>query len=529
MSLAILSSRIYTGIPNNMWVSALYIEKGRIIRIGTDQEIETYCSSKTKVLKLTENMVTPGFVDSHCHFINSGLVLQSVQLNHLTSLEACLDHIKRTVQKTPRGEWIIGQGWNHLFWDNPVEPDKYILDKIAPDHPVAMERTCCHSIWVNSKALEMAGINHNTPNPKGGIIDRNEYGEPTGIIRESLDIIFDVIPSPENQQKTKAALDAQKNALRFGITCLRSMEDLEHYRVLQQLEENQDLKLRICHCLPPENLEEAEKSGIQPGRGSDFLWHQHIKIFADGSLGANTALMHEPYFDQPRVSGLSCLSIKEMQEIVEFAYSKNRSIAIHAIGDLALSNAISAIEGARNTHPGFGMDSIEHIQIFKPSDLIRLKTLGISASVQPVFLITDWKPAISKWGTERCINAYAWKSMINAGIPYLFGSDHPIESNNPLLGIQAAITRQDLQNQPENGWYPPQQLDLETCIKGYTFFSASLFGQSQNMGNLLPGKWADLTVWDQDLFSTPISEFQNREVAATIVNGEIVYQADNNF
>jgi predicted amidohydrolase YtcJ len=525
MSLAILSGRIYTGFPEKKWVSALYAEKGRIVKIGSDAEIKRLCHDKTQVLKLPDQMVTPGFIDAHCHFISSGLAFQEVQLNHL-SLDDCLDQIRQAVQKTPIGEWVTGRGWNHSFWDNPIEPDKSILDQIAPNHPVAMMRVCSHSIWVNSKALELAGIDLNTQDPKGGKIDRDINGEATGIIRESLDLIFKAIPPLSDRQYIKAALAAQENTIQHGITSLRTMEDLECYQLFQELEQDQKLKLRVCHCLPPDDIEKANQLGIQPGKGSDFLWHQHLKIFADGSLGANTALMHEPYTNQPEVSGLACLSVKEMQEYTEFAYFNNRSIAIHAIGDLAVSNAILAIEGARNKHPGFGRDTIEHVQIFKPSDLDRFKALGLTASIQPIFLPTDWQTASAKWGGERCLSAYAWKSIIDSGTPYAFGSDHPIESNNPLLGIQAALTRQDWDHQPEKGWHPSQRLDLETCIKGYTHFSANALGQARNLGSLQPGKWADMAVWDQDLFSTPDSAFKHRKTLKTIINGEIVYQSD---
>lgn len=525
MSLAILSSRIYTGIPEKEWVSAIYAENGRVVKIGADVEIEKLCHQKTQILKLPDQMVTPGFIDAHCHFVSSGMSFQEVQLNHL-SFDECLDQIREAVQKTPIGEWITGRGWNQKFWDNPIEPDKSILDQIAPNHPVAMTRVCCHSIWVNSKALELAGIDANTSDPKGGKIDRDANGEATGMIRESLDLIFKVIPPLSDQQYLRATLAAQESALQHGITGFRTMEDLECYALFQELEADQKLKLRVCHCLPPEDIENANQLGIKPGKGSDLLWHQHVKIFADGSLGANTALMHEPYNDQPAVSGLACLSIKEMQEYTEFAYFNNRSVAIHAIGDLALSNAILAIEGARKKHPGFGRDTIEHVQIFKPSDLRRFKALGLMASIQPIFLPTDWNTATIKWGVERCLSAYAWKSIIESGIPYAFGSDHPIEPNNPLLGIQAALTRQDLDNQPEKGWNPSQCLDLKTCIKGYTHFSANVLGQTQNLGSLKPGKWADMVVWDQDLFSTPDSEFQFRKTLKTIVNGEIVYETD---
>lgn len=526
MSLAVLSSKIYTGIPDKLWVSALYAEKGRIVKIGSNAEIESFCSKGTKILKLPGKMVSPGCVDAHCHFVGSGLVLQSVQLNKLTSLEACLNQIKKSVEKTPKGEWIIGRGWNHLLWENPIEPDKSVLDIIAPDHPVAMTRVCGHSTWVNSKVLVKANIDEATPNPKGGTIDRSDKGETTGIIREALSIVTKIIPPPDKNQLIKAALDAQENAIKLGITCVRSMEDLETYQILQHLENNQLLKLRICQCLPPEDIDKADAVGIHPDNGSENLWHQHVKIFADGSLGANTALMFEPYTDCPEVSGLACLSVEEMQDAVEFAYLKKRSIAIHAIGDLALSNAISAIEGARKKYPGYGKDTIEHVQIFKSSDLARIKKLGISTSFQPIFLPTDWKMATNKWGPKRCKNAYAWKSIIDAEIPYLFGTDHPIEPNNPLLGIQAAMTRRDFLNEPECGWHLSQKLDLETCLNGYSFHAANVLGQPNNMGNLEPGKWADMTVWDQDLTSIPAKELQYCKAALTIINGEIVAQQD---
>jgi predicted amidohydrolase YtcJ len=249
-----------------------------------------------------------------------------------------------------------------------------------------------------------------------------------------------------------------------------------------------------------------------------------VKLFADGSLGSGTALLHEPYTDNPSQRGIACLTPKELQDRIELAYQAGGDVGVHAIGDQAVANVLQAIARARKRCPGPRRDRIEHVQLFHPDDLPHFRDLGVVASVQPVHLLTDMPVAERKWGMDRCRFSYAWKSMLKAGIPLQFGSDAPVESINPLLSLHAALTRQSLSGQPRDGWFPGERLTLEEIIHGFTAVPAWVSRREHSLGTLAPGKKADLVVFAQDLFQLPPDRLASVEVEMTMVNGEVVYR-----
>ena len=257
------------------------------------------------------------------------------------------------------------------------------------------------------------------------------------------------------------------------------------------------------------------------------LWFNHVKLFADGSLGSGTALMHEPYTDDPAECGIACLEKDVLEEKIRLAYSRGCDVAIHAIGDLALTNALESIAAARKDYPGEHRDRVEHVQLYRPQDLSLFHELGVVASVQPVFLGTDWAPADKRWGPQRCRYAYAWKSLLQANLRVQFGSDAPVESINPFYGIHAAVTRQDAGGQPAGGWFPEQKLSLEDTIRGFTAVAAWNARREDHLGSIAPGKWADLTVFEQDLFNLSPEEWLSVKTAMTVVHGEVVYSAED--
>ncbi|GAK61385.1 putative metal-dependent hydrolase [Candidatus Vecturithrix granuli] len=523
MDLTILSARIFTGEPACPWAEALCIQDQHVVTIGTNTEVRQATRSQAEILELPGRLITPGFVDAHTHFLTYGLNLQWVDLRNETSLAACRRKIRDTVASYRPGEWIIGRSWNHHLWEEGREPTRHDLDDLAPENPMLMIRICGHSIWVNSLALKIAGITRDTPQPPGGKIDKDVSGEPTGLIREARELIEAHIPPASLEQRKKAALAAQQEVLRAGVTSVRSMEHLEQWEALQELDQEEQLKLRIYHLLAPEELAEAATRGIVPGYGSDRLWFGQAKLFADGSLGSDTALLHEPYLHKPGDYGLAYLSVEELREKVELAYSYGCDVAIHTIGDKAVSNALDAIGAARKVYPGPRRDSLEHVQLFRPQDLDRFLELQITASPQPPFIVSDWEMADKKWGPERCRYAYALKSFFQHGIPTQFSSDMPVELCNPLAGIQAAVTRQTPEGEPSGGWHPEQRLTLEEAITGYTHQYAWVFHREQQLGSLAPGKWADVTILNQDLFQIDPHEWSAVTVEMTIIDGEIAY------
>jgi predicted amidohydrolase YtcJ len=276
--------------------------------------------------------------------------------------------------------------------------------------------------------------------------------------------------------------------------------------------------------MPYEGLEEGRSLSIKPWRGSRRLWFGPVKLYADGSLGSGTALLHAPYEDNPVDRGLAVLTLRALRKRVMEAYANGYSVAIHAIGDKAVTNSLKAIESAREAFPGPRRDRIEHVQLFRPSDLALFIRLGVTASVQPVHLATDWATAERKWGLDRCRTGYAWKTILRAGVPLQFGSDAPVEPINPLLGLQAAVTRRDLGGKPPGGRIPEERLSLEESIRAFTALPAWCSLRERYLGAVTPGRWADLTVFDQDLSCLPPEQWSSVGVAMTIVNGEIVYQ-----
>ncbi len=528
MDLALFSTRIFTGNPIQPWAEALKIEDEKITHVGRNEEIELACGNKTEKMGLPGTLTTPGMVDAHCHFVSLGRAFQMINLRDASSLDEIRERIQQAVARSKPGDWILGRGWNHHQWLDRREPTRRDLDDITPHNPAMMVRACGHSIWINSLALERAGVTRDTADPYGGQIDRDPgSGKPTGILREARDIIEDHIPPPTLEARKQMALAAQENALQNGITGVHTCETLTEWEALAALEAEGKLKLRIYHLLPPDDLDKAAELGITAGGGSSRLWFNHVKLFADGSLGSGTALMHEPYSDDPSECGIACLDREMLEELIRLAYSLGWDAAIHAIGDLALTNALESIEAARRDFPGEHRDRIEHVQIFRPEDLPLFHELGVVASVQPVFLGTDWSPADKRWGSERCRNAYAWKSLLRANLRVQFGSDAPVESINPLLGLHAAVTRQDLNGQPSGGWFPDQRLSLADSILGFTSVAAWNTRREDRLGTIEPGKWADLTIFERDLFDLSPDDWLSVKPAMTIVHGEVVFRAED--
>ncbi|VVS95602.1 amidohydrolase [Desulfoluna spongiiphila] len=519
MKRAIVSTRIYTGVTDAPFAEALLMEDGLITAVGTTKEIMSRLTPDTTVSSLSGHLVVPGLVDAHSHLASYGLTLTRVNLVGLPSLAACRKAISEAVAQAEPGTWIIGRGWNHHFWEEHREPTRADLDDISPNHPVVMTRACGHLIWVNEKALEMAGVTKETVTPEGGQIDRDAHGVPTGIVRECLEVIRDHIPSVTHEERKAAILEAQERTLAFGLTGTHVCEELDDYLAYAELEKEGKLKLRVCHLLPPEDLEKADGLGITAGSGSEHLWHTHVKLFMDGSLGAETAWMFEAYEGSPGCCGLACLTNEELLAQIEMAYKTGRSVAIHAIGDRAVSTALDGFAAMREQYPGARRDRIEHVQRVTDEDLNRFKEMDVTASVQPGFLPTDWKTAEAKWGLPRCRHAYTWKRIQEAGIRMQFGSDVPVESNDPMIGIRAAMFRTDAEDKPTGGWFPEEALTFWEAIDGYTKTAAWTAGVEDKAGIIAPGKWADLTIFD-DAFDEPEKAVLRASVVKTIVGGK---------
>lgn len=524
MDIAILNSRICTGDPDRPWAEALAIKDGAVAAVGTNSEIRSACRRGTSVFDLPGRMVTPGIVDAHLHFVSFGLYLDRVDLRDLTSIAACRERVKEAVARKKPGEWIIGRGWNEHIWTDRREPNAADLNDIAPHHPVMLVRCCGHTVWINAMAMELAGIRKEAADAPGARIERDAGGNPVGLCREYRKIIEKIIPPPTLKERKAAALRAQDEALRHGVTGVHTCETLTEWEALAALEAEGKLRIRVHHTLPPEQVEEAKGRGIELTKGSARLWFGQVKLFADGTLGSSTALLHAPYSDDPSTTGLECLTIAEMQERIELAYRHGGDVAVHAIGDLATTNVLDAIEGARKKLSGSRRDRIEHVQLMHPADFARFRSMNVVASCQPVHLHTDMLVAEAKWGMDRCKNGYAWKSMLKAGIKVQFGSDAPVEHINPLLSFHAAMARQNPGGEPKGGWFPAERLTLEEALYAFTAIPAWVSRREATLGVLAPGKIADLTVFADDLSMLTPDRLPSVQVEMTMVGGEMVHR-----
>jgi hypothetical protein len=524
MDIAILKSRIYTGDPTKSWAEALAVKDGKVAAVGSSAEIAGLCGRGTNVFELPGRLVTPGIVDAHLHFVSFGLYLDRVDLRDLTSIAACRDRVTTAVTKKRPGEWIVGRGWNEHIWTDRREPNARDLNDISPEHPVMLVRCCGHTVWLNAMAMRLAGITREAADAPGARIERDAAGQPIGLCREYRKIIEKVIPPPTVEERKAAALRAQAEALRYGVTGVHTCETLAEWDALAALETEGKLRVRVHHTLPPEEVEKAKGRGIELGKGSDRLWFGQVKLFADGTLGSSTALLHAPYADDASTMGLECLTVREMQDRIEFAYRHGGDVAVHAIGDLATTNVLDAIEKARQKFPGPKRDRIEHVQLMHPADFARFRAMAVVASCQPVHLHTDMLVAEKKWGMDRCKCSYAWKSMLKAGIKVQFGSDAPVEHINPLLSFHAAIARQNPAGEPKAGWFPGERLTLEETLHAFTAIPAWVSRREATLGVLAPGKIADLTVFAEDLSKLTPERLPSVQVEMTMVGGELAHR-----
>ncbi|WDP90438.1 MAG: amidohydrolase [Desulfobacter sp.] len=528
MPTAFLSADIYTGDPERPRAEAVLIKENTIAAVGSNEEIEALCPQTTEKINLHGRFLCPGFVDAHTHVWSLGYTLTMVDLRGLTSLNACQAAIARAAEDAEPGQWIIGRHWNQNIWEEGREPTRHDLDAVAPDNPAVMIRICGHASWVNTRALAAAGVDENTPEPFGGQIDR-EAGTnfPSGMIRETREVVENFIPEPDLEFRVQAFLNAQEIFLSQGITCVHSFETPADYRVIHEVEKRGLLNIRVYHTVHPEEMAEFDQWKNKQDRfQSEMLWHGHIKLFADGSLGARSAYLHQPY-EGTGNCGISCMTPEQMTAAVVAAYETGRGVIFHAIGDRALSQSLDAIEAARKIVPGpFNgeyRDRIEHLQLTRISDLKRMKEMGIAASVQPMAILTDWEVARNIWGEERCNTAYAWKTMEDLGLRLMFSSDAPIEPISPTEGIQAAVTRKGFGAPPDPAWYPAQILSRETALKAYFEHGGWATGRDKEFGIIAPGRKADITILEKSPLRVPENEIKDIRAAATMVDGSIVF------
>jgi len=511
------------GVPR---AQAIAIAGNCVLAVGSDAEMRALLAPKGEALDLGGRTVVPGFTDAHVHFMSYGLSLREIDLAGVPTLEEALARVAARAAETPAGQWLTGRGWDHSLWEGGAFPTRQHLDSVAPEHPVWLRRKCGHAGWANSRALELAGITGETPDPPGGAIDRHPAtGQPTGILKEqAMDLMSRLFDDPVLSEATDAIKAATANAHKQGLVGVHTMEGSAAFRGFQQLRAAGELELRVLMQIPEENLDAAIQAGLRSGFGDERLRIGGVKLFADGALGAHTAYMLEPFDDDSDDYGIAVSTAEHLTEAVGKASRAGIAAFVHAIGDRANHEVLDAIEASRQAGDGFGLrHRIEHTQILHPNDIPRLAKLGVIASMQPIHATQDMLLADALWG-ERSMGAYAWRSLLESGAALAFGSDSPVEDLNVMKGIHAAVTRRRADGSPgPDGWYPEQRLTVAEAVYAYTAGAAYASGEEATKGTLSPGKLADLVVLSQGIFAVDPMAILETEVLATMFDGQFVY------
>ncbi len=513
--LVLLNGNLFTRARGN----SLAIYRGRIVKIGKEDEIALFIGHKTKVIDLRGKIVLPGFIDAHIHLSLFGMSLSQIYLRGTRSIEELKAKVRERAKKAKKGEWMLGRGWDQELFKEKRYPTRWDLDEAAPDNPVLLMRVCEHVSVANSKALELASITRETKDPPRGKIDRDEEDEPTGILREqAVELVQRVIPPPTLEQLKLQLELAIREAVSKGLTSIHficSDRFPDELKALQFLRKEGKLLIRIYLVPPYSSLEKLENLGIMTGFGDSKLRIGGIKVFTDGSLGGRTAALEEPYSDMPSGKGMLIYSPEELKDIVLKIHKAGFQAMIHAIGDRAIKVALDAIEFALNEEPKAHRHRIEHVSLINPTLLRRMNDLGAVAVCQPHFIFSDFW-AKERVGPRRARWLYALKSL-KEDVVVAGSSDCPVEPLDPLRGIWAAITRPNLADD--------EKLSVEEAIKIYTIGGAYASFEEGDKGSIEERKFADLVVLSDDPREVPPERIKDIKVEMTIVDGKVVFSS----
>lgn len=501
---------------------ALLTRDGRILAVGAAAELRS-AAPDAQTLDLRPATLTPGLTDAHIHLVEWALARREVDLSAADSPEAAARMVAR---HAGQGDgWVRGRGWNPHRW--AAAPTRALLDQVAPGRPVALQSHDMHALWVSSEALRRAGIDRDTPDPDGGSIVRDTAGEPTGLLLErAAELVVRCIPPATDAEVQAALLDAQAELHRLGITGVHSFPNIhiagpDPLSTLEILRARRLLRLRVLAHIPLATLDDAIRLGVRSGFGGEWIRIGAVKLFLDGALGSRTAWLREPYVGSTD-RGMQVLPAADFRDAVRRAAAAGIAIAVHAIGDAAVSLALDVLADPAVRVPALP-HRIEHVQLCPPERLADPGRHGITASVQPCHLITDWRPAERHWGHDRCRGAYAFQSLLAGGAVLAFGSDAPVEPADPRLGLYAALARQDLDGQPAGGWFPAERLAAPEALRGYTVGPAHAAGAVGMQGVLAPGAYADFAAWEQDPLELAAPDILGLRCMATVVGGAVVW------
>ncbi len=532
--LIIINAKVLTIDKDNPLAEAIAIKGDKIIAVGTSDKIaELADKNHTQIIDANGKLVVPGFNDAHVHF--GPLDPDYIELRYTTDPSVITQKVREQVAKSKPGELIQGGHWEHEMFIDKKWPTKELIDKVSPDNPVMLSRADGHSVLVNSFVLKASGITKDTPDPFGGVIQKDPLtGEPTGIIKENAEQLIKTgeIKPVRTELEIKARtwhgyLLALKEARELGVTSVQipGAADLEAYDSLQK-DGELTCRIDIGNFLTADTTKLSGFSKIKKKYPSDNNWIRfgYLKAFIDGTIGSGTALMFEPFTDNPSTSGLAMMPYEVFEQMVLAADKYGFQIGVHAIGDKGNNWVLNAYERAiRENGKRDSRHRIEHAQTLQFSDIPRFSQLGVIASMQPTHCITDKKFCEKRIGIERAKGAYAWNSLKDAGANLAFGTDYQVEPLNPMEGLYAAVTRKDRLGEKGDGWNPEQKISMEDAIRYYTLGSAYAQFMENRKGMIKPGFLADIVIVNKDLMTIPENEIMKTKVDYTIVGGKVVY------
>lgn len=522
-----VNAKIYDGNRHINEADAVYVEQGKIAKIGTHSSLKL--AKNTRIVDVKGGRLMPGFIEAHAHLLGIGQNKVNLDFRNKT-LDEIITMLKTQAKKQPAGSWIEGRNWNHAILLSKNYSASRLLEQVSKTHPIALKRVDGHVLWVNDRALKMANITSSTPDPAGGTIVKDDVGEPTGIlIDHAVTLVSSVMKKPKKSELERFLKLGQREALQHGITSIHdagaNKETLDLYK---EHAKNGKLKLRIYAMIDGQDEELVEqylKAG--PVNEQDFLSIRSIKYFADGAMGSRGALLFDDYEDDKGNRGLALLDREALKKKTIRALKSGFQVATHAIGDAANRLVLDAYESAQQElNNKDGRLRIEHVQLVDEDDQIRFKKNHIIASMQPVHCTSDmaWMP--DRLSIKRIKNrAFPWRTFIDQGVKVAFGSDSPVEPINPIMGIFAATTQQNEKFLPQDGYMPKEKLTLKEALNGFYNDAAYAEFAEKKKGKISEGYLADFVIFKEDILALPKKDFIKASPEMTIVGGEVLFQA----
>lgn len=521
------------GLDND--IDFIAVKDNKILAAGKESDLQSYIGENTAIKTYTKkNLIMPGFYDSHTHIISAGMADKYPNFGSCKSEDETARAAKAYADTIPDEEWIFGFNWYHVYWGQEELPTLKSLDQYIPDRPVMLTNAEGHGVWVNSKALEICCITKDTPDPPFGEISRFENGEPSGYFYEmAIGLIAKKAYDLDDEIEEGFIKDYMRRATTIGITGANDMlpyygNDMGKYRCFHKLDRDGEFTLRL-HCAPNlfGDLDEVEAAAEK--YNSDKFQVKLLKAFIDGVPTTYTSLMLEPFIDNPSTTGGTLSDLKLLREAIMEAHKRGMSVRLHCCGDGATHYALDCYEEAISTFGNTGSrHAVEHVETTIQEDIDRFAKLAVIASMQPEHLamteIFDENPYLIRYNERQKKFAWAIKSIMDAGAVVSFGSDCPVVTNNPFVGIYRAVTRVHNDGKPEGGWNPEQKISMEEALHAYTLNGYYGVKREHELGTLEKGKLADLIVLDKNLLAIDPSRIRETNVILTMVDGRIVYE-----